>query len=191
MIYLVHSPQTVVCIYGKERAISEKRYRINESIRAREVRLVGTDGMVGVVPMRDALTMAREQGLDLVEVAPNADPPVCRMMDYGKFLYEKSKRERKARKAQKTIEVKEIRLRPKTGEHDVDFKVRDAERFLKHGYKVRIRVRFRGREITYPEIGRELLQDIAQRLSEVSEMESTPRMEGRSMLIVLSPSSKD
>ena len=146
--------------------------------------------MIGVVPMRDALAKAREQGLDLVEVAPNADPPVCRMMDYGKFLYEKAKRERKARKAQKSVDVKEIRLRPKTGEHDVDFKVRDAERFLKQGYKVKVRVWFRGREITYPEIGRVLLQGFATRLSEVAEIESSPRMEGRSMLMILSPTDK-
>jgi translation initiation factor IF-3 len=146
--------------------------------------------MIGIVPTREALARAREQGLDLVEVAPNSDPPVCRMMDYGKFLYEKSKRERKARRAQKTVEVKEIRLRPKTGEHDVDFKVRDAERFLKDGCKVKVRVRFRGREITYPEIGRELLQEFAQRLSRVAEVESAPQMEGRSMLMILSPSNK-
>ncbi|MBL7198855.1 MAG: translation initiation factor IF-3 [Anaerolineae bacterium] len=170
--------------------MSEKRYRVNESIRAREVRLVGQEGMIGVVPMRDALAKAREQGLDLVEVAPNADPPVCRMMDYGKFLYEKAKRERKARKAQKSVEVKEIRLRPKTGEHDIDFKVRDAERFLKQGYKVKVRVWFRGREITYPEIGRVLLQEVATRLSGVAEIESSPRMEGRSLLMILSPSNK-
>jgi translation initiation factor IF-3 len=146
--------------------------------------------MIGVVPVRESLSMAREQGLDLVEVAPNADPPVCRMMDYGKFLYEKSKRERKARRAQKSVEVKEIRLRPKTGDHDVDFKVRDAERFLQQGFKVKVRVRFRGREITYPEIARELLNEIAGRLSEVSDVESSPRMEGRSMLMILSPNVK-
>jgi translation initiation factor IF-3 len=143
--------------------------------------------MIGVVPMRQALDMARDRGLDLVEVAPNAEPPVCRMMDYGKFLYEKSKRERKARKAQKTVEVKEIRLRPKTGEHDIDFKVRDAHRWLAEGLKVKVRVRFRGREITYPEIGRVLLGGIAERLADVGEIESYPRMEGRSMLMILSP----
>ena len=146
--------------------------------------------MIGVIPVRDALSMARERGLDLVEVSPNADPPVCRMMDYGKFLYEKAKRERKARKAQRTIEVKEIRLRPKTGEHDIGFKARDAERFLKQGHKVKVRVRFRGREITYPEIARDLLVEFAGRLSGVSEIESSPRMEGRSMLMILSPSDK-
>jgi translation initiation factor IF-3 len=146
--------------------------------------------MIGVVPLREALEMARERGVDLVEVSPNADPPVCRLMDYGKFLYERAKRDRKARKAQKSVEVKEIRLRPKTGEHDIEFKARDAERFLQQGSKVKVRVRFRGREITYPEIAREVLNDFAGRLSKVSEIESQPRMEGRSMLMILAPDSK-
>lgn len=135
---------------------------------------------------RDALEAARARDLDLVEVAPNANPPVCRLMDYGKFLYEQAKREKKARKAQKT-EVKEIRLRPKTGEHDVAFKVRDARRFLNDGLKVKVRVRFRGREITYPEIGRDMLKRIAQELEDVSIIEQSPRMEGRSLLMILSP----
>jgi translation initiation factor IF-3 len=138
------------------------------------------------MPLRDALQAAKASDLDLVEVAPNADPPVCRMMDYGKFLYEQAKKERKARKAQRA-EVKEIRLRPKTGEHDVAFKVRDARRFLNSGLKVKVRVRFRGREITYPEIGREMLNRIAEELGDVSEIEQAPRMEGRSMLMILSP----
>jgi translation initiation factor IF-3 len=138
------------------------------------------------MPLRDALEATRARDLDLVEVAPNADPPVCRMMDYGKYLYEQAKKERKARKAQKT-EVKEVRLRPKTGEHDVAFKVRDARRFLNGGCKVKVRVRFRGREITYPEIGREMLDRIAEELGDVSEVEQRPRMEGRSMLMILSP----
>lgn len=138
------------------------------------------------MPHRDALESARARDLDLVEVAPNADPPVCRMMDYGKFLYEQAKKERKARKAHRA-EAKEIRLRPKTGEHDVAFKVRDARRFLNDGLKVKVRVRFRGREITYPELGREMLNRIAEELGEVSEIEQAPRMEGRSMLMILSP----
>jgi len=138
------------------------------------------------VSFQDALESARARDLDLGEVAPSADPPVCRLMDYGKFLYEQAKRERKARKAQKT-EVKEIRLRPKTGQHDVAFKVRDARRFLNDGCKVKVRVRFRGREITYPEIGREMLSRIAEELGDVSEVEQRPRMEGRSMLMILSP----
>ena len=134
----------------------------------------------------DALEAAHSRDLDLVEVAPNANPPVCRLMDYGKFLYEQAKKEKKARKAQKT-EVKEIRLRPKTGQHDVAFKVRDARRFLNDGLKVKVRVRFRGREITYPEIGREMLKRIAQELEDVSTIEQSPRMEGRSLLMILSP----
>ena len=138
------------------------------------------------MPLRDALEAAQSRDLDLVEVAPNADPPVCRLMDYGKFLYEQAKKEKKSRKAQKT-EVKEIRLRPKTGQHDVAFKVRDARRFLDSGLKVKVRVRFRGREITYPEIGREMLKRIAQELEDVSSIEQSPRMEGRSMLMILSP----
>ena len=138
------------------------------------------------MPFRDALEAAQARDLDLVEVAPNADPPVCRLMDYGKFLYEQAKKEKKSRKAQKT-EVKEIRLRPKTGQHDVAFKVRDARRFLNDGLKVKVRVRFRGREITYPEIGREMLKRIAQELEDVSSIEQSPRMEGRSMLMILSP----
>ena len=138
------------------------------------------------MPLRDALEAAQARDLDLVEVAPNANPPVCRLMDYGKFLYEQAKKEKKSRKAQKT-EVKEIRLRPKTGQHDVAFKVRDARRFLDSGLKVKVRVRFRGREITYPEIGREMLKRIAQELEDVSSIEQSPRMEGRSMLMILSP----
>jgi translation initiation factor IF-3 len=138
------------------------------------------------MPLRDALEATRARDLDLVEVAPNADPPVCRMMDYGKYLYEQAKKERKARKSQKT-EVKEIRLRPKTGEHDVAFKVRDARRFLNGGCKVKVRVRFRGREITYPEIGKEMLNRIAEELGDVSSIEQAPRMEGRSILMILSP----
>ncbi len=138
------------------------------------------------MPLRDALEFAQAHDLDLVEVAPNADPPVCRLMDYGKFLYEQAKKDRKARKAQKS-EVKEIRLRPKTGEHDVAFKARDARRFLSDGLKVKVRVRFRGREITYPEIGREMLNRVAQELGDVSTIEQAPRMEGRSLLMILSP----
>ena len=138
------------------------------------------------MPLRDALEAAQARDLDLVEVAPDANPPVCRLMDYGKFLYEQAKKEKKSRKAQKT-EVKEIRLRPKTGQHDVSFKVRDARRFLNDGLKVKVRVRFRGREITYPEIGREMLKRIAQELEDVSTIEQSPRMEGRSLLMILSP----
>lgn len=144
---------------------------------------------MGVVPIEQALRLAQDLNLDLVEVQPNADPPVCRLMDYGKVLYERAKKERKARKAQKASEVKEIRLRPKTGEHDIAYKIRDARRFLQEGSKVKVRVRFRGREITYPELGREMLKRVAEELSDVATVEREPYMEGRSMLIILTPTS--
>lgn len=137
--------------------------------------------------MRDALDRAEAADLDLVELSPNAEPPVVKVMDYGKFLYEKSKRDREARKAQKQIEVKEIRLRPKTSEHHRSFKVRSARRWLEDGMKVRARIRFRGREFHYPEIARDLLNRIAEDLSDVGVVEQYPNMEGRTMLMVLAP----
>jgi translation initiation factor IF-3 len=142
---------------------------------------------MGVVPVQEAQRTARDAGLDLVEVAPNAEPPVCRVMDYGKFLYERTKKEREARKAQSKVEVKEIRLRPKTNEHHRNFKVRDARRWLKDGMKVKVRIRFRGREITYPEIALKDLKSIAEDLSDVGVVEQAPSMEGRSMLMVMAP----
>jgi translation initiation factor IF-3 len=142
---------------------------------------------VGVVTLSEALVTARDRGLDLVEVSPTADPPVARVMDYGKFMYRQAKREREARKAQKQIEVKEIRLRPKTTEHHRSFKIRDARRWLEDGMKVKVRMRFRGREITYPEIAREQLAEIVEELSDVAVVEQRPNMEGRTMLMILAP----
>jgi translation initiation factor IF-3 len=152
------------------------------------VRLIDDDGNhYGVVSLSEALNRAQEAELDLVEVSPNADPPVCKIMDYGKFLYEKAKREREARKAQKQIEVKEIRLRPKTSDHHRSFKVRAARRWLEQGMKVKARIRFRGREAHYPEIAHDLLLSIAEELSDVGMIEQHPNMEGRTMLMVLGP----
>ena len=152
------------------------------------MRLIGATGEnVGVVPTREALRMAQQAELDLVEVAPNSVPPVCRIMDFGKFLYEKEKKEREARRSQTKIEVKEIRLRPKTTGHHRDFKVDDARRWLKQGHKVRVTVRFRGREMDYPEIALEDLREIAESLSDLSVVEQAPMMEGRTMLVVLAP----
>jgi len=139
------------------------------------------------VPIQKALQLAAERDLDLVEVAPNADPPVCRIMDFGKFQYERAKKEREARKQQKQIEVKEIRLRPKTDDHHRSFKVRDARRWLEEGMKVKVRIRFRGREITYPEIAHEMLQEVAAELDDIAVVEQAPNMEGRTMLMVLAP----
>jgi translation initiation factor IF-3 len=178
----------LVNIIIKERSISANEFRVNESIRVSEVRLIGATGEnVGVVPTREALQMAQQAELDLVEVAPNSSPPVCRIMDFGKFLYEKEKKEREARKAQTKVEVKEIRLRPKTTGHHRDFKVEDARRWLEHSMKVRVTVRFRGREITYPEIALEDLREIAQSLSDVSTVEQAPAIEGRAMSMMLVP----
>jgi translation initiation factor IF-3 len=170
-------------------AISSKdEYRINKQIRATQVRLIDQEGEnLGVVSLRDALNRSEAAELDLVEVAPNADPPVARIMNFGKFLYEKEKKEREARKAQTKIEIKERQLRPKTTEHHRGFKVRDARRWLEHGMKVRVTIRFRGREITYPEIALEDLREIAEELADVSEVEQAPKLEGRSMFMMLAP----
>lgn len=152
------------------------------------MRLIGADGInIGVVTIEEAFEAARTADLDLVEIAPNADPPVCRVLDFGKFLYEKSKKDREARKAQTKVEIKEVRLRPKTSEHHRSFKVRDARRWLTEGKKVRVRIRFRGREITFPEIALKDLQSIADELSDVGIVEQSPTMEGRTMLMTLAP----
>ena len=157
-------------------------------IRVKEVRLIGPDGEnVGVVSIKEALKIAEDAELDLVEVAPNSSPPVCRVMDFGKFLYERTKKEREARKAQVKVEIKEIRLRPKTNEHHRSFKTRDARRWLEDGIKVKVTIRFRGREITYPELALEDLKEIAQELEEVSVVEQMPNMEGRVMTMMLAP----
>lgn len=157
-------------------------------IRVPEVRLIGPGGdNLGVVSTNEALRIARDAELDLVEVAAGAAPPVCRVMDFGKFLYERAKKEREAKKAQTKIEVKEIRLRPKTNEHHRGFKTRDARRWLLDGNKVKVTIRFRGREVTYPEIALEDLREIAEELSDISTIEQPPAMEGRVMNMVLTP----
>lgn len=143
---------------------------------------------LGIVPTDRALQIAREANLDLVEIAASADPPVCKVLDLGKYLFEQTKKERQARKSQTKIEVKEIRLRPKTNEHHRGFKVRDARRWLEDGMKVKVTIRFRGREVTYPEIALEDLREIAEDLRDVSVIEVAPSMEGRSMTLVLAPS---
>ena len=150
--------------------------------------MIGANGEnVGVVSIKQALQIARDADLDVVEVSPNAVPPVCRVMDFGKFIYERAKKEREARKAQTKIEVKEIRLRPKTNEHHRDLKVRDARRWLEAGMKVKVRIRFRGREISYPEIALTDLREVAEELSDIGLIEQAPALEGRTMLMVLTP----
>jgi len=156
-----------------------------------EVRVIDAEGgNLGVRPTAEAIRLANEAGLDLVEVAPNAEPPVVRIMDFGKFIYEQTKKEREARKAQKQIEVKEIQLRPKTNEHHTQFKVKSARGWLEEGNKVKVRIRFRGREITYPEVAIEQLEEIANELSDVAVVEQTPQLDGRTMLMILAPKKK-
>ena len=168
--------------------ISTSNFRINERIRVKQVRLINAAGEnVGVVSIEEALQQAYDADMDLVEVAPKADPPVCRVIDYGKFMYERTKKEKEARKAQKVIEVKEIRLRPKTTDHHRGFKVRDARRWLEEGKKVKVRIRFRGRERDYPELAMEDLKEIAEELKDVSVIEQAPSFEGRTLLMVLAP----
>lgn len=154
----------------------------------REVRVVGADGsQLGILPINDALSLAIQEDLDLVEVAPNAAPPVCRLMDYGKYQYEKQKRERESRKAQKQIEIKEVRLRPKTDEHDIQVVLSKIRKFTKEGAKVRVRIRFRGREIYHPEVARVLMQRVANDVKEIATVESMPALDGRSMIMLLTP----
>jgi translation initiation factor IF-3 len=175
-------------LFNKESVISTSEFRVNERIRTSQVRVIGANGEnVGVIPVREALEIAHSADLDLVEVAPNSEPPVCRIMDFGKFLYEKTKKEREARKTQTKIEIKEIRLRPKTSSAHRGYKVDDARRWLLAGKKVRTTVRFRGREITYPEIALEDLREIAEELADVSVIEQAPSFEGRTIFMMLAP----
>lgn len=168
--------------------VDKKKFRVNEKIRAPRVRLVDADGkQVGVVSREEALRRAQEQGLDLVEVAPQADPPVCRIMDYGQFLYQQAKKAKEARKKQTVVEVKEIKVRPKTDTHDLETKIRHIKRFLKERNKVKVRVFFRGREITKPELGLEVLNKILSAVEGEAQVEMKPRMEGRQMIMILAP----
>ncbi len=165
--------------------------RFNNRIRARDIRLIDEQGaQVGIVALRDAIQMAEERGFDLVEVAPNAVPPVCRIMDYGKFRYEQSKKEREARKHQKQVELKEVRLKPKTDDHDIDVKAKQARKFLLGGDKVKFTLRFRGREIFHPDIGLKMLEGMAEDLRDISVVEQRPVMEGRVLSLLLAPNAK-
>ena len=162
--------------------------RINEEIGVPNVRLVDQDGeMVGVVGRNEAIQRAMEAGLDLVEIAPNADPPVCKILDYGKFKYEAQKKKNEARKKQKVIEVKEIKLRPSIDDHDYDVKMRSMNKFIEEGDKVKVTMRFRGRELAHQELGMNVLIRVRDDLEEVAKVEKMPRMEGRQMTMVVAP----
>jgi len=164
---------------------------VNENIRAREVRLIGANGdQIGVISKQDALDMAKNAELDLVMVAPNAKPPVCRVMDYGKYRFEQQKKEKEARKKQKVINLKEVRLSPNIDEHDFNTKLRNARKFLTKGDKVKAAIRFRGRAITHSQLGRDVLMKLAKECEDVSTVESKPKMEGRSMFLILAPTAE-
>ena len=165
----------------------QQEHRTNQMIRVPQVRLVGDNITVGVYPIQDALRIAQEQGLDLVEISPQADPPVCKIIDYNKFLYEKKRKEKEMKAKSKSAEVKEIRFTPGTDEHDFDFKSKHAEAFLKEGNKVKAYVQFKGRAIMFKERGELLLLKFAERLAEVGQPESLPKMEGKRMLIIFAP----
>jgi translation initiation factor IF-3 len=161
---------------------------VNFEINVPNVRLVGADGeMIGVVTTREALAAAEDAGLDLVEISPNADPPVCKILDFGKFKYEQQKKKNEARKKQKVIEVKEIKLRPNIDDHDYDVKMRSATSFLEEGDKVKVTMRFRGREMMHQELGMNVLMRVKDQLDPLAKVEQTPQLEGRQMTMVLAP----
>lgn len=163
-------------------------FRINNQIRVPQVRLIAADGTNrGVVDTRDALQMARDAHMDLIEVAPNADPPVCRIIDYGRFLYEKEKKDRAAKKAQKVIDIKGVQLRPKTTDHHLAFKIRAARRFLEQGNKVKVSLRFRGREAAHLHVARKMLDKVVQGVNDLAIVEVNPNVEGKAMLLILAP----
>jgi translation initiation factor IF-3 len=165
-----------------------KEIRINEGIRVRDVRVVSAEGeQLGIMPIQQALDTARQQELDLVEVAPEAQPPVCRIMDFGKYKYTQARRQKEARKKQTTILVKEVKMGPKTEKHDFDFKLKHIRRFLEEGHKAKVTVRFKGREMAHTELGWKMLQKMVEAVSDLAVTENNPRMEGRMLHIMLSP----
>ena len=170
------------------RCIGINDLMINEEIRDREVRVVDQNGeQLGVMPIRQALEMAEEAQLDLVKIAPQARPPVCKIMDYGKYRFEQSKKEREFRKNQKVITVKEVRLSATIEDHDIDVKLKNAIKFLKEGNKVKATIRFRGRQITHSEIGREVMRDFAERIKDYGTIDKQPMIEGRNMSMFIAP----
>jgi len=161
---------------------------INEEIRDKEVRLIDSDGsMLGIYPVKEAQKMAIVKNLDLVKIAPQAEPPVCKIMDYGKYLFELTKREKEAKKNQKVMSVKEVRLSPSIEDHDFQFKLKNAIRFLKSGDKVKVTLKFRGREMNYTALGEEILSKFADSISEVGVVDKTPKLEGRNMVMFVNP----
>ena len=171
-----------------QRRTKPKGPRSNNRITSPEVQVIGSDGEnLGILNLNDAINRAKDLGLDLIEIAPNAKPPVCKIMDYGKYKYEQQKKEAEARKKQKTIDVKEIKFRPNTDIHDYEVKMRSVTKFLDHGDKVKITMRFRGREMAHQELGKDLLERVAEDTADIGKIDSIPKMEGRQMTMMISP----
>ena len=179
----------VFCFYLLEvLTIAKLDHQLNEEIQDKEIRLIGADGaQLGIMPAAQANEMAEEQGLDLVKISPNAVPPVCKIMDYSKFCFDQKKREKEAKKNQKVVEIKEIRMSPSIDTNDFNTKVKNAQKFLKEGNRVKVSVRFRGREMAHTNIGEKLLMDFADACADVAGMEKNPKLEGRFMAIFLAP----
>ncbi|HML31720.1 MULTISPECIES: translation initiation factor IF-3 [Sporomusa] len=168
--------------------MSKETLKINEEIRAREIRLVGNaNEQLGIMSLRDALRLAAEQNLDLVEVAPTAKPPVCRIMDFGKFRYEQQKRDKEVKKKQKVITLKEVKLRPNIEDHDFNVKLKNAQRFLEDGDKVKVTIMFRGRELSHPELGKQVLVRMATLLKDMANIEREAKLEGKNMIMIVAP----
>jgi len=174
--------------FGGGLEISKNNLRINEEIRAKEIRVTSADGtQLGVMPFREGLRLAEEKHLDLVEIAPNAKPPVCRIMDFGKYRYEQQKREKEAKKKQKIVTVKEVKLRPNIEAHDFNVKFKNALRFIEEGNKVKVTIMFRGRELSHPELGKEILLKMAGELKGFATVEREAKLEGKNMIMILTP----
>ena len=186
----VMSARAIAGLFFWEVLIKEQRVRVNDQIRISPIRLIDDEGgQVGIVTLEDARARAAEKGLDLVEVAPEARPPVCKLMDYGKFKYEAARKAREAKKKQHTIQVKEVKFRPGIEDHDYEFKTRHARRFLEEGNKVKLTMMFRGRQMSHPEIGMEVLQRVTAELEDIAKVEMNAIREGRTMTMVLAPTS--
>ncbi|WP_226816357.1 translation initiation factor IF-3 [Advenella sp. FME57] len=178
-------------ISGDLNIATEKTNRINAEIRIPEVRLIGVDGeQLGIVKTAEALRLAEQEGIDLVEIAPNAEPPVCRIMDYGKFKYQEQKRQQEAKAKQKIIQVKEVKFRPATDEGDYQVKLRNLKRFIEDGDKAKVTLRFRGREMAHQELGMRVLERVRDDMAELVQVEAMPKLEGRQMVMVLAPKRK-
>ncbi len=175
-------------LYSEVSVISKNELMINEEIRDKEVRLIDADGtMLGIMATKEAQKLANSKNLDLVKIAPQGVPPVCKIMDYGKYMFELAKKEKEARKNQKIISIKEVRVSPSIEDHDFEFKVKNAYKFLKDGDKVKVSVKFRGREMHYTSIGNEILDKFADSVKDVGVVEKKPKLEGKSMIMILNP----